>query len=103
MPEHPNGRRSYEIHGSGVIAEAVREIQRRAEREGRGLRVLTALRILKDRLQQDPNEVGEPLYRLAALRLQVRTVVIGPLLVHFAVHEARPLVFLKGVKLLSES
>ena len=87
MPEHPNGRRSYQIHGSGVIADAIREIQRRAEREGRGLRVLTALRILKVRLQQDPNDVGEPLYRLASLHLQVRTVVIGPLVVHFGVHE----------------
>ena len=103
MPEHPNGRRSYEIHGSGVIAHAIREIQRRAEREGRGLRVLTALRVLKDRLQKDPNNVGEPLYRLASLRLQVRTVVIGPLLVHFGVHETRPLVFIKGIKFLSES
>ena len=103
MPEHPNGRLSYEIHGSGVIADALRQIQRQAAREGRGPQILAALRLIRQRLQRDPNKVGEPLYRLASLRLQVRTVVIGPLLVHFAVHEARPLVFLKGVKLLSES
>jgi hypothetical protein len=102
MPEHPNGRRSYEIHGSGVIADAIREIQRRAEREGRGSRVLAALRLLRDRLRQDPNKVGEPLYRLAALRLQIRTVVIGPLAVDFGVHEVHPLVFIKGVTLLSK-
>jgi len=51
----------------------------------------------------NPGNLGEAIYRLAALRLQVRTVVIGPLVVNFGVHEVRPLVFIKGVRLLSKS
>jgi hypothetical protein len=67
-----------------------------------GREVARALHILKRRLQTNPGNLGEPLYRLAALRLQIRTVVIGPLAVDFGVHEVHPLVFIKGVTLLSK-
>src|SRR6266478_3390542 len=36
MPEPTDGRRLYQVHGSGAIAEAFRQVQRRALREGRG-------------------------------------------------------------------
>jgi hypothetical protein len=42
------------------------------------------------------------LYRLPALRLKVRHGAMGPLLIYFAVHEDKPLVFIKGVALLPE-
>ena len=62
-----------------------------------------ALHLLKRRLQTSPGNLGEPLYRLAALRMQIRTVVLGPLAVDFGVCEDRPVVFIKGVVLLSKS
>jgi len=52
------------------------------------------------RLINNPRNVGEPLYTLPALRLQVRHAAIGPLLIDFAVHDRMPLVFIKGVSLL---
>lgn len=102
MPGRPNGEPRYEVHASGVILKALRDIQRRAKRQGRGEKVLAALRQIHQRLEEDPNTVGEPLYRLPGLRMQVRTCVVLPLLVDFAVCEDRPLVFLKYVKLITE-
>jgi hypothetical protein len=90
------------VHASGVIIKALRDIQRRAKREGRGEKALAALRHICQRLQDDPLTLGEPLYRLPGLRMQVRTCVVRPVLVDFAVCEDHPLVFLKGVKLLTD-
>jgi hypothetical protein len=69
--------------------------------EGRGHEFLIALKSITERLETDPTVLGEPAYRLAGLRLQVRTCVVRPLVVDFAVHEEQPVVFIKGVKLLS--
>lgn len=102
MPQPQNGGQQYEVHLSGVIAKSLRKIQRRALQQGRGKAVVTAYREIVHRLSHDPGEFGEPLYRLPALRMQVRHAVVLPLFVDFAVCEDRPLVFIKGVKLLSE-
>jgi len=101
MASSDNGRRTFQISFSGLIAEAIRELQRRATRQGRGEAFLQALRAAVDRLQHDPNEFGEPLYRLSVLRMQVRCAVIQPLYVDFAVCEDRPLVVIRAVNLLS--
>ncbi len=103
MSQSTNGGRFYQVHGSGTIAQAIRQIHRRALREGRGRELAQALHILKRRLQISPENLGEPLYRLAALRMQIRTAVVGPLAVDFGVCEDRPVVFIKGVSLLSKS
>lgn len=91
----------FQIAFSGVIAESIRQLQRRASLQGRGEEFLRSLREVIDRIQQDPNEVGEPLYRLAVLRMQVRCVAIRPLYLDFAVCEDRPLVFIRAVNLFS--
>jgi hypothetical protein len=64
--------------------------------------MVAPLHHIYQRLQDDPNTLGEPVYRLPGLRMQVRTCIVPPLLVHFAVCEDQPLVFLKGVKLLTD-
>jgi hypothetical protein len=102
MAEEGNHRRRYSLHASGEILEAIGRIQRRAKREGRGDRVLSALAQIQDRLERDPQHLGEPLYRLSALRLDVRTCIIRPLVVDFAVHEENALVFIKSVRLITE-
>jgi hypothetical protein len=101
VPEKDQNGPRYEVHGSGVIAKRLRQIQRQAAQEGRGEEVLGALKRIHRELQRNPNHFGEPLDRLSGLRMQIRTGVLGPVLVDFAVCEDRPLVFIKGVKLLS--
>jgi len=92
----------YEVHGSGMIARTLKQIQKRAKEEGRGEQVLSAMRRIWHQLSFAPLEFGEPLYRLPALRLQVRHGAIGPLLIYFAVHDDKPLVFIKAVSLEPE-
>ena len=96
-----NGQR-YEVHCSGAIAKELLQIQKRAKAEGRGDAVLVVIRALHNRLVHDPLELGEPLYHLPKLRLQVRHCALGPLLLDFAVHEDKPLVFIKGAALLPQ-
>jgi hypothetical protein len=96
-----NGARRYEVHCSGAIAKAIQRVHDQATRQGRGKAVTRAFRRIILRLEVDPFNLGEPAYRLPGLRLQVRTVIARPLVVDFAVCEDHPLVFIKGVKLLS--
>lgn len=95
-----NGGQVYQVHGSVLIRNALRRIQRRAARQGRGQDVLAALRLMAQRLREAPNAFGEPLYHLPALRMLVRSASIRPVVVHFGVCEDRALVILKGVYLL---
>jgi hypothetical protein len=53
-------------------------------------------------LEMTPLAFGEPTYPLPALRLHVRTAVIAPISVGFAVADDQPLVYIKVVKLLAE-
>jgi hypothetical protein len=100
MPSSTNGERQYRLAFSGVIRRALHRLQIQASLEARGNDFLRALRTIVDRLTHNPNEFGEPLYRLSALRLRVHAVVVDPLAVTFAVHEDRPVVFIKTVDLL---
>ena len=101
MSSPEKGEPPFQIAFSGAIAEALRQLQRRASRQRRGEEFLLALRRVVERLHTDPHEFGEPLYRLTALRMLVRCAVIRPLSVDFAVCEDRPLVVIKAVKLLA--
>jgi len=102
MAELGNGGPRYTVHGSGKIAQSIKGLQHRAKQQGRGEQVLAALKQIYRRLCENPLNLGEPLYRLTALGLEVRTCVIRPVNVDFAVHKERFLVFIKGVKLLTE-
>jgi len=79
----------------------IKELVDRAVALGLADESVTPLRQIHRRLQQDPFAVGEPVYRLPTLQLQVRLVLLQPLSVTFAVHEEKPLVFIKVVDLLS--
>src|SRR4029077_7162715 len=96
-----NGEQPFQAGFSEAIALTIRHLQRQASREGRGKDFLGAFRKAVDRLQSSPRGFGEPLYRLPALRMQVRCAVLGPLSIDFGVCEDRPLVFIMAVKLLS--
>src|SRR5262249_34380395 len=99
----PNGNGpAFTVHVSKKIEDSIREIHNRAKHQGRGDKVIAAIEEILQRLRKNPNDLGEPLYRLAALNLEVRTCVIRPINMDFAVHQKRFLVFIKGVKLLTE-
>ncbi len=102
MPEPEESGPRWEVICSPVNAEILRQLWRRASRTGRGEAVTSAFRQITERLQRDPTEAGEPSYRLAALRMQIRRVVVRPLVVDFAVSEDHPLVFIKGAFLLTK-
>ncbi|HEV3261285.1 MAG TPA: hypothetical protein VG013_30810 [Gemmataceae bacterium] len=103
MPRAENGKQRYAVHLAGTVAKRMRHIQRLAARQGQGEAVLAAFRQIVQRLEEEPLVFGEPLYRLPALRMQVRHGSVRPLFINFAVCEDRPLVFIKGVKLFPES
>jgi hypothetical protein len=102
MSSPTNGERVYRVEMSAAIRQALRQLLHRAIREGRGKQFRDAARTVFDRLARSPNEFGEALYRLPALRLRVRSVIVRPLVVHFGVSENRRLVFIKDVNLLAE-
>jgi hypothetical protein len=102
MPEPEDNGPRWEVICSPVNAEILRRLQRQASQSGRGKAMASAFRQIVGRLQRDPTEAGEPSYRLPAMRLQVRRVVVRPLVVDFAVSEDHPLVFIKGAFLLSK-
>jgi hypothetical protein len=102
MPSSTNGEGTYRVVISEAIAKEVGKLQFRASSEGRGERFLQALRTIIDGFINHPRQLGEPLYELNTLRLQVRSLVVRPVSIHFAVHKDRPLVFIKAIDLLSE-
>jgi hypothetical protein len=102
MASAGNGEPRFRVHFSGVTKENVHQIQLQAWQEGRGQAFVSAFRAIGLRLMSAPLDFGEPLYRLPALRMQIRHAVVGPLLVYFGVCEDRPLVFIKEITLLPQ-
>lgn len=102
MAESPESGRPYRVDCSVVMAVRFRKLQQEAKQRGNGDMFLSAMKEIGQRLQNDPLEAGEPLYRLPALRLRIRSIAVRPLVVDYAVSEDQPLVFIKGVRLLSD-
>jgi hypothetical protein len=100
MASPTNGEHLYRVDFSALIRQEFRDLLRRAIWEGRGEQCREAMNVVFRGLARKPKELGEPLYRLNNLRLSVRLVSVGPILVHFAVHDDYPLVLIKAVDLL---
>jgi hypothetical protein len=101
MTSRANGEPvSYEVRLSAQIRDAIRQVHQQAVAQGRGQQILAALRLIHERLRTAPEQFGEPLYHLPALRLLVFQAIISPIVVDYGVHQERPLVLLRGVKLL---
>jgi len=102
MTSKGNGQPAiYTVSMSRQTRETLRETYLQALAAGRGQEFLAAFRQIVGRLRTDPLIFGEALYPLPALRLQVRLGAVAPLAVDYAVHEERPLVFIKSCKALS--
>jgi hypothetical protein len=102
MSSHGNGQpKRYNVLASEHIKLNLEQLHEQSLEAGTSPAFMTALRQIGQRLQDDPSAFGEPLYRLPALRLQIRQAVILPLVVIYGVHEEEPLVFIRGFKVLS--
>jgi hypothetical protein len=102
MPHFESNGGSFRVHSSKDVAVAFEKLYRRAKAKGQADAFIAAARDIAARLQRDADEFGEPLYNLPALNLEVRHAMVAPLLIYFAVHKDRPLVFIKRVALLPE-
>jgi hypothetical protein len=91
----------YTVHTSVQTKNVLKQLHAEAWQAGTSQRFLAALRQIGKRLQQDPSVFGEALYRLPALKLVVYQAVVPPLVVLYAVHEDRPLVFIRSFRVLS--
>ena len=102
MSRRGNGQAGpYDVRMSALTRGVVRRLHRQALQAGTGHRFLAAFREIIGRLHNDPLTFGEPIYRLPVLELLVRHAVLLPIVVDYAVHEDRPLVFVRGFKVLS--
>jgi len=102
MRDQSNGEKvPFAVSMSIQTGETLKQLHVQAVMLGHGQRFLDAFRQILDRLRNSPFTFGEPVYRLPVLYLQVRHAVILPLVVDYAVHEDKPLVFIRGFKLLS--
>ena len=73
----------YDVRCSQVVAESLRQLQRRASRAEYGESMLEAFRLVVERLKADPID---------------RLAIVPPLVVDFAVSEDHPLVIIRGIK-----
>jgi hypothetical protein len=97
-----NGQPAYVVSFVGRTTELIRELQLQAAFEGRGDAFAQALAAVIRRLKSKPRTFGEPVYRLPALRLQVRLASIAPVVVYFGVSQDHPIVYVNAVRLMPQ-
>jgi hypothetical protein len=102
MTDQGNGQSPvYDVRQSARLKAILLKLHAQAAQRGDGKRFVSAARQILSRLRADPVNLGEPSFHLPALKLTVYRVVIAPLVVEYGVHDERPLVFIRGYKLLS--
>lgn len=77
-------------------------LQKEAKEAGIKDAFLTSLKTLVQRLKQNPDEVGEPLYILKGTALKVHVVIQPPITMHFAINQDVPFVWVTKVVLNSK-
>jgi hypothetical protein len=95
----PGGRR-YEVRHSAAVGQSIRDLHVQASQAGAVKAFRAAFNNILQRLEIDPDDVGEPLYRLKVMRMRVCHVIVRPLVMDFAISEDSPMVFIKGVRML---
>ena len=98
-----NGHAPYQIEAAETVWKEITTCQVTAIHEGRGPEFALAIRQLLERLRSNPNQLGEELYRLPALRLRIRCAIIRPIYVDCGVSEDRQIVYIRSVRLLANT
>lgn len=98
-----NGHQAeFNVEFTGPARSELRALARRAVYARQGPSVAEALRQLLDRLTHDPKELGEPMYYLRSMKMQVRRAGRGPIYIEYGVHTDRPIVIVRRVVGLAE-
>ena len=93
---------SYQVISSAAQRQEFKALCKQAQTEGRLLAATKSAEEIISRLQEDPNSAGELLYQLKQWQLPVRHFAHAPWPVHFAVDDARYLVYIKHIALLDD-
>jgi hypothetical protein len=95
-----NGAAGYQVSYSEAALQEVKRLRAGLGDTEEVRKFTAALRLIHARLQADPLVFGEHKYPLPHLHLTIRTASVRPVFVSYAVHDDRPLVFVRGFKLL---
>ncbi|MCI0380818.1 MAG: hypothetical protein L0215_24820 [Gemmataceae bacterium] len=79
------------------------ELAKRAASRGVKDGYLNSLRSIDYRLKNEARDFGEPLNKLAQAKLTIRHGIQSPTVVYWAVHDEKPVVFVKDFLLLPGS
>jgi hypothetical protein len=87
------GTPPYRVVFSGLCRETTTQLLERARAKGRLAEVAQAVRGIETRLLWVPLDFGEPRRDLVHLGVQLRSGTVPPLVVRYAVDEARRIVY----------
>jgi hypothetical protein len=92
--------RRYRVNYSQAMAQRIHYLHGLASRFNVGAAFVASFKTITECLENDPLNLGDLQYHLQAMRMEVRTCALSPVVVHFAVHREERIVYIKGVKLL---
>ena len=87
----------YQIEFTGLAKEQLKSIVRRAVKTDRPARFAAAMRHLLEQLALNPTEIGEPICRLASMKMHIRRVALAPIYLEYGIHFTKPLVIVRRV------
>jgi hypothetical protein len=85
----------YKVEFLQPVRAEIKRCLRDAQRIGIAREVIATIRAVHRKLVATPHAWGEPIHHYRAAKLVLRKMIADRLLVVFAVHEERPLVFVK--------
>jgi hypothetical protein len=90
----------YGIAFFGSLAQEIDKLHDIAVAAGLGNAFLAALEYAVFRMQHDPWEFGELIQHLKHARLKIHIRIVKPLVIEFGIHEEKPLVLIKRIRLM---
>jgi hypothetical protein len=93
----PNGQEFVVVY-SVEVRTALKALAARARQYGLTQEFRYALRAIDRKLHYQPTEFGDPHFQLAHARLTVYMRVFPPLIVSYAVHKHKPVVFVRSFR-----
>jgi hypothetical protein len=100
-PSGSNGAADYRVVYPEAVRQQVRAMRASIQDTEARRRFDNAVRTINQRLRGDPLVFGESVKHLDEPQLAHRVAGVNPLLVRYAVHDFRPLVFVVEIVLLS--
>ena len=85
----------YTLGMTGIARSQLKSIVAAAGQPDPAKAVAAALRVIRDRLESDPGEFGEPLYHVAGLKMSIRCAAVAPLYLEYGLHDEKPVVVIR--------